>query len=218
MQILYLTDRLSLRGGADQHLLQVVSDACDFGARVKVAYGRAEPDVSLPNGAEALRIKGLASAVPSTSRLGALRALLDVSDVVHVQNVMNPVPLRWAVETGRAVVTVQDHRVFCPGKGRTLPSGERCQRSMDHEACAECLPDEGYCTRMLTLTRERLEALHGAKILVLSRYMAHELEEAGLSGVEVLPPWVAVGASEPVVGQGFVIGGRLVAHKGVMDA
>ena len=46
------------------------------------------------------------------------------ADVVHVQNVMNPTALTRLVSSGRAVVTVQDHRVFCPGPGRTPPDRE----------------------------------------------------------------------------------------------
>ena len=45
VRILYLTDRLSVRGGADQHLLQVLSWAAGAGHRVVVAAGRIEIDV-----------------------------------------------------------------------------------------------------------------------------------------------------------------------------
>lgn len=219
MRLLYLTDRLSLRGGADQHLLQVLRDALSFGARVRVAYGRAEPDVCLPGEVETVRVKGLASAVSSTARLGALPALLAEADVVHVQNVMNPLPLRQAVETGRAVVTVQDHRVFCPGLGKTLPDGGQCHASMDEGVCCiGCLPDDSYRARMLALTQDRLDALQGARVLVLSRYMARELATAGLTRVEVLPPWVPVSDDPLELGEGFVLGGRLVEHKGGREA
>ena len=58
MRILYLTDRLSLRGGADQHLLQVITTAVASGASVSVAYGRSEV-AALPSGVkEVQRVKG----------------------------------------------------------------------------------------------------------------------------------------------------------------
>ena len=80
----------------------------------------------------------------TTSGLAGLDELTGQHDRVHVQNVMNPVALKTAVDTGRAIVTVQDHRVFCPGPGKTLPDGTRCHHSMSAEACALCLDDEAY--------------------------------------------------------------------------
>jgi glycosyltransferase involved in cell wall biosynthesis len=48
--------------------------------------------------------------------------------------------------------------------------------------------------------------------------MAAELESAGLPGAEVLPPWIEVGPERDDAGDGFLVGGRLVRHKGVRDA
>ena len=47
-------------------------------------------------------------------------------DVVHVHTVVNPAVLRWA---GRreAVITVQDHRYFCPGRGKWTLAGDACR-------------------------------------------------------------------------------------------
>jgi glycosyltransferase involved in cell wall biosynthesis len=217
VRLLYLTDRISLHGGADQHLLQIIGARVGAGDRVTVAAGRFE-ELLLPDGVERVRIKGLASAVASTARLGRLGELLDQARLIHVQNVMNPVPLRQAVETGRAVVTVQDHRIFCPGLGKTLPTGTRCDRAMSDDACAECLPDGDYRRRTLGLTAERLGAIRGARrVIVLSRYMAGELEAAGIPAAAVIPPWVEVARDEPIEGEGFLLGGRLVAHKGMLD-
>ena len=219
MRILYLTDRLSLRGGADQHLLQVIADTDGAGHEVTVAFGRRDPHVALSDRVSTARVRGLASPVATTSRLADLEAMLAGSDVVHVQNVMNPVALRLAVSTGRAVVTVQDHRVFCPGMGKTLPGGKRCLSRMSDQACAACLPDDAYRRRTLELTEARLGAIAGARrVAVLSRFMARELDAAGLPGALVLPPWVDVGDVPPEPGSGFVVGGRLVTHKGVLDA
>jgi glycosyltransferase involved in cell wall biosynthesis len=216
--ILYLTDRLSTRGGADNHLLQVVEAAQGWGDEVVVGVGRRQRGVSLPLGTTGVVIKGLGATEASTQRLSTLPQLLKRADVVHIQNVMNPVALEMAVASGRAVVTVQDHRVFCPGPGRTLPDGSLCHRMMDTAACAECLPDGAYRRQMVELTAARGNALRGARLLVLSRYMADELAAAGLPGAEVLPPWVDVMAGPVVPGHGFILGGRLVAHKGVMAA
>jgi hypothetical protein len=106
VRILYLTDRLSQRGGADLHLLCIIAAVTEAGNTVTVAYGRAEPGVRLPARALGVRVKGLGSPVSTNSRLTRLAEHLQRSDVVHVQNVMNPVPLAMAVRTGHAVVTV----------------------------------------------------------------------------------------------------------------
>ncbi len=216
-RVLYLTDRLSLRGGADQHLLQVIGAAVDSGFRVAVACGRRDAEVQLPAAVTVHRMRGLASAVASRRGLGPLDELLAGGDVVHVQNLMNPRALMTAVATGRAVVTVQDHRVFCPGPGRTLPDGSPCGVRMADDACRVCLPDDGYRRRTLELTGARRDALTSARLVVLSRWMAAGLAAAGLPGAAVVPPWIRTGEPRRDPGHGLVLGGRLVHHKGVLD-
>jgi len=217
MRILYLTDRLNLRGGAGQHLIQVIESVRAAGAEVIVACGRRDVEVALPEGVRGVIVRGLASAVGSRARLSRLVPLLENTDLIHVQNVMNPVALELAVATGRAVATVQDHRVFCPSIGKTMPDFSRCLQPMSPAACGGCIDDREYLNRTLELTRVRRDALRGARLVVLSTYMADELAIVGLPGAEVLPPWVEVGPSRREPGQSFLIGGRLVAHKGVMD-
>lgn len=217
MRILYLTDRLSDRGGADHHLEQVISASVAAGHRVTVGFGRDEGGLRARGGLELRRIRGLATMVDSTGRLAGLGRLLADADVVHAQNIMNPTALAAAVAHGRAVVTVQDHRAFCPGSGKTLTDGSVCTFAMADETCSRCIPDETYRRRTLELTRRRLAALAGAAVVVLSRYMADELAAVGLPGARVLPPWVELGSSRTEAGTHFLLGGRLVAHKGTVD-
>ena len=217
MRLLFLTDRLSDRGGADQHLAQVVGAVLEAGHRVRVAFGRDEGGIEFPDSVELHRIRGLSTRVKSHGRLGSLAGLLGEAEVVHIQNVMNPSALATAVETGRAVVTVQDHRVFCPGQGKTLPDGSACAVAMDDEVCSGCLPDDTYRRSTLELTRERLAALSGAEVVVLSGYMAEQLAAVGVKESRVVPPWVEVGPRRSDPGTGLVLGGRLVEHKGIMD-
>jgi hypothetical protein len=195
----------------------VIGSAVASGADVIVACGRHEPDAAMPDGVEVRRIRGLATAVASSSRLDGLDRLLEGCGVVHLQNVMNPVVLEAAVSIGRTVVTVQDHRVFCPARGKTLPGGARCAVPMSDVACTLCLPDGDYRTAMLALTRARRDALSGARLVVLSSYMAAELRESGLPGALVLPPWVEPGPDREDAGSCLLLGGRLVGHKGVLD-
>jgi glycosyltransferase involved in cell wall biosynthesis len=217
VRLLYLTDRLSDRGGADHHLAQVMASSVDDGFEVRVAYGRDDGGTDRRPGVEYRRVRGLSSMVDSGSRIGGLEALLATADVVHVQNIMNPTALAMAVECGCAVVTVQDHRVFCPGQGKTLNDGRACTVEMTDTVCRECVPDDLYRQSTLGLTRRRLDALRGAEIVVLSRYMAEQLEVVGARPARVIPPWVEIGPDRTDSGSSFVLGGRLVAHKGIMD-
>jgi glycosyltransferase involved in cell wall biosynthesis len=162
-------------------------------------------------------VRGLASPVASSAGIAGIDRLLGDSDVVHVQNVMNPVALAAALASGRAVVTVQDHRVLCPAIGKTLPDGARCTAVMSDEACRSCLPDREYRDRTLELTCARRDALRGARPVVLSRYLADELAAVGLPGALVIPPWTEVGPEREAAGSHLLLAGRLVRHKGVMD-
>ena len=205
MKLLVCTDRLSVRGGADKHLLAV---ARELDAELTWAVGRAGPVAAE---GRRVRVRGLAAAAVD-ERLDGLAELAEAAEVVWAQNVMNPLALERLAGTGKLVVTVQDHRVFCPGPGRTLPDGGACRERMGERRCSECLPDVAYRRRLLALTEARLEALRGARrVIVLSRYMQSELAALGVASC-VVPPWVDVGGPAGA-GEGFVVGGRLVAHK-----
>ncbi len=217
MRLLYLTDRLSDRGGADHHLAQVIGASIAAGHRVTVAFGRDEGGLKVRDGLELRCLRGLSSRVDSSRKLSGFDRLLADADVVHAQNIMNPAALAMAVHHGRTVVTVQDHRVFCPGMGKTLSDGSMCTAVMADEVCSDCIPDGAYRHSTLELTRRRLAALRGAVIVVLSRYMADELAKLGLADTWVLPPWVEIGSQRTDAGSSFLLGGRLVAHKGVID-
>lgn len=217
MRLLYLTDRLSNRGGADHHLNQVVSAAVEAGHDVTVGFGRDEGGMRIRKDVDLRRVSGLSTRVVSNSRLSGLVPLLAGADVVHAQNIMNPTALAMAVDRDRTVVTVQDHRMFCPGPGMTLPDGSACTAGMADEVCSRCLPDSTYRRRILELSRRRLAALEGAVVVVLSHYMADELERNGVTGVRVVPPWVEIGPRRSEPGLSFALGGRLVEHKGVVD-
>ncbi len=218
MRVLYLTDRLSIFGGADHHFHQIIRWSVACGRKVTVAYGRIEGKAPRLEQCKLIQIRGLANPIGSESRLGALDELLNNHDLIHVQNVMNPIALARATRTGRALVTVQDHRFFCPSLGKTLPDGNRCTELADISICRSCLVDERYRAHMLDVMSQRCTALEGAHLIVLSQYMADELQLAGLGPAAVIPPWVEVCSSEPDPGRGFVTGGRLVQHKASLDS
>lgn len=218
MRLLYLTDRLSDRGGADHHLVQVLGFSSAAGHHVVVAFGRDEGGLNLPEGVVRRRVPGLANRVASTAKLGGLDELVADADVVHLQNIMNPVVLERLAAHPRVVVTVQDHRIFCPGPGKTLPDGRVCTEIMGDEVCNGCLADDEYRRNTLALTHRRLNAVRSMRVVVLSRYMARELATAGVEDVHVIPPWVDAGSPRTEAGTKILLGGRLVAHKGVLGA
>ncbi len=213
MHVLYLTDRVTVRGGAGLHLLDVMAAVEAVGHRVTVAAGKVDRTAPAGFRHRTVRLRGLASPTESSTRLDGLDELLERADVVHLQNVMNPEAIRRAVATRRAIATVQDHRVFCPGPGRTLPDGSRCTSAMGVATCAICLRELSYRQRMVQITSARRDAMHGARLVVLSRYMADELEAAGLPGATVIPPWVEPCPQAEHDGDAFLLGGRLVFHK-----
>jgi glycosyltransferase involved in cell wall biosynthesis len=220
VRILHLTDRLSARGGADWHLLGVLARLAPE-AQLVVAVGRDDGTAIAP--CPTTQVAALARAERAPCRPALDRLAAEVApEAVHVHNVMNPAALEWAAERG-AVMTVQDHRVFCPGRGKLTAAGHVCQTAMSPAACSACFDDESYFERLAALTRERLEAVARMQaITVLSRYMARELAAVGVDAarLEVIPPFAfGLAEGEPAAGPPCVLfSGRLVAAKGVWDA
>jgi glycosyltransferase involved in cell wall biosynthesis len=134
---------------------------------------------------------------------------------------MNPVVLEWAARR-RSVLTVQDHRYFCPTRGKWTLAGEVCRRPLSREVCAACFEDEAYFDDVLGLTERRLAAAKRLPVTVLSRYMREELVNAGVpaEAVHVVPPFVhgldlgAEADGPPCV----LFVGRLAESKGARDA
>ena len=230
MRVLLLNSRLSDRGGADRWLLGVLKR---LQGRIEtlaaVGYlDRALPAAELQRAGPWVRVKGLdRSGLGRRGGQGALaglRATLESFDpqVVHVNDVTDPDLLALVAGTGRGVMTVQDHRVFCPGRGKLNSADQPCQQPAG-EACEACFDDPAYGRTMLALTRRRAAAVAGmARVTVLSRYMAEQLTGAGVprARIQRLPPFVdSIGRGEPPAGEGYhLLAGRLVQHKGVQVA
>ena len=180
---------------------------------IQVAAGSKDADVQLPDGVSFTRISGLRASSAKSTGLDPLDPLLEWADLIHVQNVMNPIALSQATQHN-SVVTVQDHRVFCPGPGKTLPNGESCAHLMNDTVCSACLPDPSHREHMLAATTARLSAIRRARrIIVLSEYMAHAIQQAGLQQTVVIPPPVPMGSPKSSAGYGFLMAGRIVRHK-----
>ncbi len=223
LRILHLVDAWTRRGGAGWFAQWLAGRQAAGGHRVAVAAGRIL-DEPASRGVPVERVGMLARRTPGVD-LGALDALVArvEPDVVWVHAVVNPTALRWASEHG-AVMTVHDHRVYCPGRGRWTLAGQVCREAPSSEACGDCFEDPSYARHVIDLTRERLAVVRNMRAVhVLSRAMARDLAEAGVAPqrIEVIPPPAVVpnGVLRAERRRECVLfAGRLVEAKGVFDA
>ena len=220
MRILHVADRLTDRGGAYTWMLGIVGGLIEAGHEVRLAVGGVDGSVPSPCPLDVHPAIGARTAAP-VDLAPLVRAF--APHVVHVHNAMNPAVLEWAAGRRDAVVTVQDHRFFCPARGKWTLDGDECRQPMGREVCSACFEDEGYFGEMLALTERRLVAVRAAgAVTVLSRYMREELVKLGVSPtrVRVVPPFVhgfdhqAAPSGPPCV----LFVGRLVHAKGVLEA
>ena len=217
MRILHVADRLSDRGGADLALLGLL-DALSARHEQHLAVGRDAGVVRPP--CPVTVVPRLDARTRADADLDPLLARLQ-PDRVHVHNVVNPAVLAWAAGVD-AVVTVQDHRFFCPGRGKWTADGRVCGDAMGRETCAGCFDDAGYFRSILELTAQRLEAVRRLRLTVLSSYMRRELIQAGVAAdhVSVVPP-VAHGLDAGARADGppcILFAGRVVEAKGIREA
>jgi glycosyltransferase involved in cell wall biosynthesis len=226
MNVLVIADRLSARGGADQHLLAVLRELLRRRAQLCLLVGRSDGSAVAPCGVvEIAGIDARHACLPVVQKSwqDAIETACERfrPDVVHVHNVVNPALLEWAAARG-AVMTVQDHRFFCPGRGKLKADESRCEQRFDKATCRECFGEQSYFEQMLALTTRRLRALaQMRRVIVLSRYMKRQLSESGVSAerIDVIAPFVddldyRAAAKEPCV----LFVGRLVSAKGAHDA
>jgi len=217
VRVLHLTDRVSDRGGAHVHLLAILEQLAR-GHVVRLAAG-ADDSASAPCPMEL--VPGLDARV---RRAVDIEPLLERfrPDVVHLNTVVNPAVIEWAA--GRpSVMTVQDHRYFCPTRGKWTAEGLPCRDRMRVELCAGCFRDEAYFREVYALTEQRLHALRRLPaVVVLSHYMKDELALAGLSParVTVVPPFVSGldPGADPDGPPCVLFVGRLAEAKGVREA
>lgn len=218
MRVLHVADRLTDRGGAYTWMLGVL-DGLATDHELRLVVGEDQGSASTPCPVEVR--PGLEARAATAVDLGPL--VEDFApDVVHLHNVTNPWVLEWAGTVRGAILTVQDHRFFCPTRGKWTGTGEVCRAAMTRELCAGCFEDDVYFHEVHALTQRRLAAARRVPLTVLSRYMRAELVVAGVDArrVSVVPGFVhgldpgAAPSGLPCV----LFVGRLVEAKGVRDA
>ena len=170
MRILHVSDRLSERGGAHWHLRAVIERLRARGHEVALAVGAVDEGVTPP-----CPLHVVAGLEARDRRPVELEAALEAArpDVVHVHTVMNPDVLEWACGQP-ALVTVQDHRYFCPAQGKWTAAGDVCRDAMRRDTCAACFGDEDYFAAVYAITEARLRAVQRLNVVVLSHYMKAE--------------------------------------------
>lgn len=218
MRILHLSDRLTQRGGAYGHLLGIIEEQLRD-HEVMLAVGR--DDGSAGTEAETTLVEGLDARLRTQVRLEPIIEEWR-PDVVHLHNVVNPDALERVGKFPNAVITVQDHRFFCPAQGKWTTARSVCRAAMSRTICRDCFSDEAYFEEVYGATEERLAALAGFRVVVLSDYMKRELVAAGARAdrIEVIPPFVH-GFDRDRAPEGppsVLFVGRLVEAKGVRDA
>jgi glycosyltransferase involved in cell wall biosynthesis len=217
VRILHLTDRAGERGGAHVHLAGLI-EAQAGRHEVRVAAGAREDGLEWPCPIQI--VPGLEARTRVAVELDRLVRQW-TPDVIHLHTVVNPAVLDWAVGES-AVITVQDHRYFCPTRGKWTKQGLVCRQPMDPGPCAGCFDDDAYFREVHAVTAERLAAVRRLRVIVLSHYMRSELIAAGVpeDRIEVIPPFVhgltleAEADGPPCV----LFAGRLTEAKGVRDA
>lgn len=222
MRLLHLAPRLSQRGGADQYLLAAI-EALAGRCQQRLVVGRLDADLQPP--CPTTRVAGLdASGLESDPPdLAALQRQIDEfrPDVVHLHAVVQPEILA-AAAGWPSVLTVHDHRLFCPGRGKWTAAQRVCREPMAHSRCAACFAERGYFERIFALTRQRLAAAARLRICVLSEYMRAELQAVGLAPdrIRIVGPAVRGLLVEPNQTRPACVlfVGRLVEAKGVWDA
>ncbi|MXZ70218.1 MAG: glycosyltransferase family 4 protein [Acidobacteria bacterium] len=217
MRILHVADRLSDRGGADWALLGLL-DALSGGHEQHLAVGR--DDGAIRPSCPVTVVPRVDARTHADADLDPLMARLR-PDIVHVHNVVNPAVLEWAVGVD-AVMTVQDHRFFCPGRGKWTADGRVCGDAMGRDVCAGCFNDPGYFEGTIELTAQRLESVRSLRLTVLSSYMKRELMQVGIPAdrIAVVPPF-PYGLDPDAAADGppcVLFAGRVVEAKGIREA
>lgn len=229
VRTVFLNNRLTDRGGAHRWLLDVLAHregrfeslllVGDIDPRLPSAEAERAGPVEIIDG---LGGGGLGREVPA-STLSALGRVIEAfaPDTVFVNDIVAPSVLELVASTGRGVMMVQDHRSFCPGRGKVDLDDVICRDPMG-ASCSRCFDDDGYFQRILALTRARIGALMGFRgLLTLSRYMRDELAQAGVASerIQVVPPFVGMSApTRTGPGDYHLMAGRLARHKGTRVA
>jgi glycosyltransferase involved in cell wall biosynthesis len=228
MLVHHVHDRFSALGGADWHLISIL-ERMPSHVKIEGLFGRS--DGSVPSGTAQTSplklIKNLDKKAPFFAENKVARRAVEFinarqPDLVHVHNILNPHILTRLAKAAPAIITVQDHRFFCPGPGQVLPDGSLCHKPPGPH-CKNCFDKDDYFQKVMELVQARLQALAKFQaIIVLSLYMKNALASAGIekNKIHVIPPFVhglKIPSTPASKSRAILFAGRIVKTKGVFD-
>lgn len=227
MKILLLHDYGTASGGAELQMLSLRQELSDRGHQVRLFASDAMPVADHPQLADdtcfgtTSRLQVL-SQTANPSAYWRLRRVLGEfqPDVVHIRMFMWQLsPLILPLLRSRpCIYQTAVYKAICPSGTKVLPDGSPCQVAPGRVCLTGgCLTPQTWAALMV---QHRLwQRWRGAidRVVALSQGMKAQLEQAGLSPVEVIYNGVPVRDLRPLLSDPptVVFAGRLVPEKGV---
>ncbi len=227
MKILLLHDYGTASGGAELQMLSLRQGLSDRGHQVRLFASDAMPVAGHPQLANdtcfgtTSRLQVL-SQTANPSAYWRLRQVLREfqPDVVHIRMFMWQLsPLILPLLRSRpCIYQTAVYKAICPAGTKVLPDGSPCQEAPGRVCLTEgCLTPQTWATLMVQ--HQLWQRWRGVidRVVALSQGMKAQLEQAGLSPVEVIYNGVPVRDPRPPLSgpPTVVFAGRLVPEKGV---
>jgi glycosyltransferase involved in cell wall biosynthesis len=227
MKILLLHDYGTATGGAELQILSLRQGLLQQGHEVRLFSSSALPVRNFPQLADytcfgaTSRVRVLAQTA-NVFAYWRLRQILREfqPDVVHLRiflTQLSPLVLPL-LQNIPCIYQTAMYGAICPKGTNTLPDGQQCQFSVGRACLSSgCLTPQSWAALMVQ--HRFWQRWRGAidQIVALSHGMKQELEQAGLSPVDVIYNGVPVRSPRPPLTQPPTVAyaGRLVPEKGV---
>jgi len=227
MKILLLHDYGTATGGAELQMLSLRQGLMERGHEVRLFSSRVIPVEGYPQLADytcfgtTSKVQVLTQTVNPSAYWQLRRVLREFQpDVVHIRMFLwqlSPLILPL-LKTIPCVYQAAVYKAICPAGTNLLPDGSRCSFSPGRVCLSSgCLTPQSW--GMLMVQHQLWQRWRSAidQVVALSHGMREELEQAGLSPVEVIHNGVPGRSPRPLLSDPptVVYAGRLVPEKGV---
>lgn len=227
MKILLLHDYGTASGGAELQMLSLRQDLSDRGHQVRLFASDAIPVAGHAQLADdtcfgtTSRLQVLSQTANPSAYWRLRRVLREFQpDVVHIRMFMWQLsPLILPLLRSRpCIYQTAVYKAICPAGTKVLPDGDPCQVSPGRVCLSGgCLTPQTWAALMVQ--HQLWQRWRGAidRVVALSQGMKAQLEQAGISPVEVIYNGVPVRDPRPALSDPptAVFAGRLVPEKGV---
>ena len=227
MKILLLHDYGTATGGAELQMLALRQGLIDRGHQVRLFASNAKPVEGYPQLADdvCFGTNSNLQVLTQTANLSAYWQLRQVlysfrPDVVHIRMFLWQLsPLILPLLKGiPCIYQTAVYKAICPAGTNLLPDGSRC-RSLPGRVCLSsgCLTPKTWLVLMVQWQLWQRWRFAIDRVVALSHAMKAELEQAGLSSVEVIHNGVPVREQRPPLSGPPTVAyaGRLVPEKGI---